>query len=633
MLQYLNYGVAGILLVLSGLFSGLTLGLMSLDNVGLQIIIDGGNPEEARLASLIKPVREKGNLLLCTLLLGNTVVNSSLSILMAGFLSGPIALFASTMLIVIFGEICPQALCSRHGLRIGAASLPIVRAFMYILMPLAYPISLLLDRVLGREVGTVYTRDQLRALVAIHVENPDASQASGLTTGDQQIMQGVLNYKDKKVEEVYTKIGEVFTLYSDDNLDFQTMLSIYKSGFTRIPVLDKSTGEVSGILYTKDLILVDPDDEIEVSTILSFHGHRVEWVGDSTPLDKVFAHFNACGQHLLCVFPSSPPELHETNGKVDYEGEFAVTDGASPFGDAKMMQKKRSERHERHEQERELMGVISMEDVLEEVLQQEIVDETDNYEDMRNRAKRVNKDRRQGVQKFLELFEDKFREDVSLTSQEIAAICSYLPSNVKEFAELEKSKATLRRLVELAQVVDDEMDSEMAGDDEGNTTVDDVEVSVNDDNGGPHDVGEETEDDDDGSRMNNTPRPRRRILYKYGMPTTKFTLILQGRVELKVGGDGFEAEAGPWNVLAPRALDPYSDEDGKGYIPDFTAVVSSPYRLVQIDRVDFLAALGGSSKGAFSDRLGGRVLAHRQSRRLHSVSMDAATRPQRTYTD
>ena len=56
---------------------------MSLDNVGLQIIIDGGNPEEARLASLIKPVREKGNLLLCTLLLGNVAVNALLAILMA----------------------------------------------------------------------------------------------------------------------------------------------------------------------------------------------------------------------------------------------------------------------------------------------------------------------------------------------------------------------------------------------------------------------------------------------------------------------------------------------------------------------------------------------------------------------
>ena len=60
---------------MSGLFSGLTLGLMSLDMVSLEILRDGGEGEERAYAAKIIPIRAKGNLLLCTLLLGNTMVN------------------------------------------------------------------------------------------------------------------------------------------------------------------------------------------------------------------------------------------------------------------------------------------------------------------------------------------------------------------------------------------------------------------------------------------------------------------------------------------------------------------------------------------------------------------------------
>ena len=51
-----------------------------------------------------------------------------------------------------------QAACSRHGLFIGAYSLWMVKLFMVVLSPIAWPISLVLDRALGKDLGTVYTQ-------------------------------------------------------------------------------------------------------------------------------------------------------------------------------------------------------------------------------------------------------------------------------------------------------------------------------------------------------------------------------------------------------------------------------------------------------------------------------------------
>ena len=141
-----NYLFIVVLIFLSALFSGLTLGLLSLDKIGLQIVIGGDDAEAAHYARAILPVRENGNLLLCTLLLGNVAVNA---LLMADMTSGLVGFLGSTILIVIFGEIIPQASCSRHPLMIGYYSLPLVKTFILMLCVIAYPLGILLDAVLG----------------------------------------------------------------------------------------------------------------------------------------------------------------------------------------------------------------------------------------------------------------------------------------------------------------------------------------------------------------------------------------------------------------------------------------------------------------------------------------------------
>ena len=80
-----------------------------------------------------------GNYLLCSLLLGNVLVNNSLTILLDTLTSGVVAIIGSTLGIVIFGEIVPQSICSRYALAVGAHTIWCTKFFMVVTFPLSYP--------------------------------------------------------------------------------------------------------------------------------------------------------------------------------------------------------------------------------------------------------------------------------------------------------------------------------------------------------------------------------------------------------------------------------------------------------------------------------------------------------------
>lgn len=94
--------------------------------------------------------------------------------------------------------------------------------------------------------------------------------------------------QEKRVSDVMTQLDKVYMLEASMRLTFARMLEIYRSGYTRVPIFEGHKQNIVGILYTKDLILVDPDDELEIQTVISFHGKaHVQYILDITPLDEV----------------------------------------------------------------------------------------------------------------------------------------------------------------------------------------------------------------------------------------------------------------------------------------------------------------------------------------------------------
>lgn len=115
------------LLAFSGLMSGLTLGLMSLGLVDLEVLRRSGKPDDRRHAAKILPVVRNQHLLLVTLLVGNAMAMEALPLFLDSVVDTYVAIILSVTLLLMFGEILPQAVCSRYGLAVGAAVAPLVR--------------------------------------------------------------------------------------------------------------------------------------------------------------------------------------------------------------------------------------------------------------------------------------------------------------------------------------------------------------------------------------------------------------------------------------------------------------------------------------------------------------------------
>ncbi|KAI4119879.1 MAG: hypothetical protein LQ338_007217 [Usnochroma carphineum] len=342
---WIYLAVAIALVLLGGAFAGLTIALMGQDEIYLQVIKTSGEAAEKKHAARVLTLLERGkHWVLVTLLLGNVITNETLPIVLDRSLGGgwP-AVLGSTVLIVIFGEIIPQSICVRYGLPIGAYLSPLVLVLMYILGPVAWPTAKLLDRLLGEDHGTTYKKAGLKTLVTLHKSLGAAGEQ--LNADEVTIISAVLDLKEKPIGSIMTPIKDVFTMSSDTVLDEKTMDVILRAGYSRIPIHEPNNPHnYVGMLLVKILITYDPEDCKKVN------------------------------EFALATLPETAPET-------------SCLDIVNFFQEGKSHMVLVSERPG---QDSGAIGVVTLEDVIEELIGEEIIDESDVYIDVHKAIRRTN---------------------------------------------------------------------------------------------------------------------------------------------------------------------------------------------------------------------------------------------------
>ncbi len=308
------------LVLFSAVCSGLNAALVGLDVSTLTRKAKLGDTAALR----VLPLRRNLHLTLSSILISNVAVISATSLVMRGHFSGLVAGVASTLLIVIFGEIFPQALFNRRALPFTAALAPVLWAMVIATFVISKPLQLLLGRLFGAEESQLQSRHELGMAIAEHLDD----ERSELDEDEIEIMRGALSLSEKRVRDIMLDIKHVYWMTPETLIDAAKIDEIKARGWSRIPIFNKARTTCYGVLLTKDLVDIDFDEAPQRVEELPLYPSRI--IGAKTALDTLFRVFISGGTHLLPV---------ERNDKI--------------------------------------VGIVSIEDLLEEIVGHEIEDETD----------------------------------------------------------------------------------------------------------------------------------------------------------------------------------------------------------------------------------------------------------------
>jgi metal transporter CNNM len=309
-----------VLVAFSAVCSGLNIAVMSLDPAELRRKAKLGN----RQAQRILPLRLQTHLTLASILLVNVAAVSANSLVLEQRLDGWMAGVLSTLLIVVFGEIMPQALFSKDPLAWSSAFAPLLRVMIFVTYVVSRPLQLLLDKLFPHEHTELQSRRELGLMITEHL----GTKESELDDDEVEIIRGALQLSEKRVRDIMTDIRHSYWLTPDTELNDAKIDEIKERGFSRIPILNHKLTRAYGILLMKDL--VDVDFDANSYKVDDMPLHPVQLVGSMTALDTMFRKFIAAGTHLMPI-----------------------------------------------EKDDEIIGIVTIEDLIEEILGHEIEDETD----------------------------------------------------------------------------------------------------------------------------------------------------------------------------------------------------------------------------------------------------------------
>lgn len=312
--------IVSMLVSVSAVCSGLNVAFMSLDVADLRRKAKLGNVPAQR----VLPLRKNGHLVLAAILLSNVAAVSATSIVLDSAFYGLLAGLFSTLLIVIFGEILPQALFARRALAFCARLSLLLRVMVVVTYPVSKPLQLLLDVLFPAETTQLQTRHELGIMISEHLGNT----ASELDNDEIEIVRGALQLSEKRVRDITTPMRKVYWLTPDTKFTAAKLDEIKDLGWSRIPVFNRQRSNCFGVLLMKDLVDVNFDEQVRRVDDLPLH--PTQMVGSMTALDTLFRKFINGGAHLIPV-----------------------------------------------EREDKIIGIVTIEDLLEEIVGREIEDETD----------------------------------------------------------------------------------------------------------------------------------------------------------------------------------------------------------------------------------------------------------------
>ena len=323
------------LIVLSAFFNGSETALTAASRARMHALEEDDNAS----AALVNRVLSRPEKMIGTVLLGNTLVDvlaaalaSNVAVHLYGEVGVAYAMALITILIVIFAAVLPKTYALAYADRVALVVAPPMRGLIYILTPFTKAIEYVVRNLLKLTPGKA---DDEANILAAHEEirgTIDLQAKEGtVARNDAEMLGGVLDLGDLQVADIMVHRTKMETINADDP-PAKILEQLTKSQFTRIPIWKEESENIVGVLHTKDLLLA-----------LS----RAGWSPETLDIMKS---------------ASAPWFVPDTTSLKDQLNQFL---------------KKKTQMALVVDEYGEVQGLITLEDILEEIVGQ-ITDEHDN---------------------------------------------------------------------------------------------------------------------------------------------------------------------------------------------------------------------------------------------------------------
>lgn len=243
---------------------------------------------------------------------------------------------AFTLSILIFSEILPKTIGVNFAYKLAPLIAYPLRYMVITLKPIVWLCRSITRLLPEKSSDENISAEELQTIAAL-------SRESGEIEEDQEkVIANILQLKHKMVRQTMTPRTVTFSLEQSLTVNDAMEMISRLSSHSRIPIYDKEPNDVTGIVMRKDILQAAAEDRND--DLLSAFMQPVHFVPETAPLNRILVDFFDRQQHLFVV--------------VDEYGSMT--------------------------------GIISMEDVLEEIVGREIIDESDRARDMRELARSRN---------------------------------------------------------------------------------------------------------------------------------------------------------------------------------------------------------------------------------------------------
>ena len=254
--------LAVVLILLSMIFSASESAFLSINKLRLRLLRNKKDKRAIRAGKLL----DKKEKLLNTILVGNNIVNIALSAIITSI---ALELFGSagvgyatvivTILLLIFGEIAPKTIGTRHPEGVAFLLAPLIKFFGWIFIPVVFvltKVTRLIASVFGvkfTDKKVSFTEEEIKQFIQVGEEE------GVLQAGEKTMMHRVFKFTDLSAKEIMVPRTKITAIPMD--ITYQKLIELsQKSHLSRFPVYNKDLDDIKGILYMKDVFCKGLDE-------------------------------------------------------------------------------------------------------------------------------------------------------------------------------------------------------------------------------------------------------------------------------------------------------------------------------------------------------------------------------------